>query len=271
MYFPDVKTNTLDIQLQEITLGDALAVSEIPTHLEQAAISAFLRAAIAGGCRDVLDLTVQQRMLIFGQYLSVLNSQGDAPAPDFIMTGDMRYSDFWDWESDPDCLAADYPVGQLNGENWRIRHLTGRGAEMIERLTEVSPLRERKGAHWLIGAMAYQMFKESDPPPENQTDDWLWERIKQFVQVLPESDVSALYVMREKADQDLHHYFAYTFHREGGIIILSKDQGDGKKISAARFLAGTALSRFSNDMAERYSRTDQQHNAERQHVATGSA
>lgn len=267
MFFPVLRTQGgLNIQLGEISLGASWDIAGIPAHLEQVAISAFLTAAVTDGCSDVRALTVQQRMLIFGHYLSVLHAQGTNPEPDFRMTDDTRYSDFLDDQSDPDQLAADYPAGEVNGVAWRIRHLTGYGAEMIERLSAATPLqKQEQGAHWLIAAVAYQMYKEGDPPPEKQTDDWLLERVR-YLLSLPESEAITLCALYQNAQNILHHFFTYTFDRKGGIIILSK-KVDGVQTSAARFLASTALNRYTRDLEERYRRINKQPGNPGQHVA----
>ena len=130
IYFPELRTRRLTIQLREISILDGVTISAMPTGMEQAETTALLRAALesVSDGSDPLEWTIEERTLAVCHYLAATSEEG----PDFSV-GDYHFTDYVDMEKQ---LASLDPidVGEAAGDKWRLIPLTGRHTEAIERL-----------------------------------------------------------------------------------------------------------------------------------------
>jgi hypothetical protein len=250
-HFPKLRTRRITAQLQELSIGDAITVASMPEHMAEAECTAFLSYAIkeAGGeLTNPADWTVQERALVVAHYLAAVSDDG----PDFSLGNKTHYSDYLDGESDISLALKQVPVGEVAGDQWEIRHLTGGMAEAIERLIgEIEQLKTLEPRlHWILGSMAAQLVRTKEEIPELTTDgiydEWLLERMK-ILMAFPESDFAQLMGAYQQGREKLHHLFAYDFTDEG-IVILAK-KGGAEGLSSARFPVSACLSKLALTMA----------------------
>ena len=246
IYFPPLRTRRLTVQLRELTIGDSLDLAAMPGHLEEASCTAFLRRAVdsAKGIDDPSNWTVQERLLAVCHYLAATAEDG----PDFAL-GDGRYSDYLDGASDIQTSVPLLEVGEVGGDRWHIRHLTGTMAESIERLVgEVPGVTGR--LHWLLGAMASQMVRDGESVPdasagEGAFDEFMVSRMK-VMTAYPESDFASLMALYLVGREKLHHLFKVEF-TEDGIVAMPKG-GVAANLPPARFPVRTCLSRMALEL-----------------------
>jgi hypothetical protein len=246
-FIPLLRTRRLTVQLKELSIGAAIALANIPEHLEETACTAFLNSTIASvqtGSENPSDWTVQERTLAVAHYLASILTDG----PDFSL-GAGSYSDYLDGTADISLAMNQLPVGEVGGDNWEIQHLTGARSESIERLQgEFESLSPR--LYWVIGAMAAQLVRTGEVVPDLSTDglydEWLLSRIRVFLE-FPESDFEQLMAVYGAGREKLHHLFAFTFD-DRGIAILPK-VGGTEGLPSARFPVRTTLSRMALNMA----------------------
>ena len=250
IFFPLLRTRRLTIQLQELSIGDSLALANTPSGRNESEITAFLRGAVKAvekGPHDPADWTVQERTAAVAHYLCATGGE-----PDFQL-GDGRFSDYFLGEDEKKPLG-DISAGFCGGEEWTYRALTGRMAESIERL--VGEVKFPDGSdmpphvHWNFGAMAYQMLNaDANPPtdetPDGQADEWCANRMRVLLQ-FPESAFSELSdcwaICRVKTET----LFSINYSDEG-IVCLPKE-GAEKALPPARFPARTCLSAWAQRM-----------------------
>lgn len=248
---PPLRTKRLTARLRELTIRDAIALAAVPAHLHQESASRFLRAAVAEvkGVTDPADWTVQERTLAICHYMASTLDDG----PDFALAGGVsRYSDYL-------MGGTDYPaerveLGELEGDTWSIRQLTGRLAESIERLEgELDDI--TRGAHWQAGMMAAQLIPNGDDGEgltEGELDAFLLARM-QTILGFPESAFTRLLAMYHDGADKLQHLLKLSFDDEGIIVLPADKQGDEQggelAIPPARFLAGTCITPIARRMA----------------------
>ena len=253
--FPLLRTKRLTIQLRELTIGEAITIAAMPVSHEQAECTAFLRSAVQSvdGVADPADWTVQERALAVCHYLACTSDDG----PDFSV-GKGAYSDYLD-------AARDYPLesvelGEAAGDQWSIRHLTGRMAESVERLqgelknAAGNPVPNR--LHWLLGGMACQLTRRDETIPaesqEGAFDEWLLHRMQVFA-AFPESDFARLMLMFADGREQLAHLFRLEFSETGLVAMpvrAEKEGAEGEKITLppARFPCRACLSEVAKSM-----------------------
>lgn len=242
IHFPTLRTRRLTVQLKELSIGESIAIAAMPVHLEEASCTAFLSRAIQS-CKGIEDpslWTVQERMLVVCHYLAAVADDG----PDFSL-GEGRYSDYLDGAADMTHGRID--AGEAGGDAWQIGHLTGAMAESIERLTgEVEGMSGR--LHWLLGAMAAQMVRVGETPPEpadgeGAFDEYLAARMR-VMAGFPASDFETLLMRHAQGRHNLHHLFYVDFSTDG-LVALPKGGGD---LPPARFPVRSCLTRMALEM-----------------------
>jgi hypothetical protein len=247
IYFPPLRTRRLTLQLRELSIGDSLALAAMPGHMEEASTTAFLRAAVdasKGGVDDPARWTVQERILAVCHYLSATTEDG----PDFSL-GAGRYSDYLQGEADIQTSVQAVEVGEVGGDTWHVRHLTGAMAESIERMAgEIEGLSGR--LHWLFGAMAAQLVRTGEEVPdaaagEGAFDEFLLSRVM-VLKGYPESDFAKLMTLYLEGRDKLHHFFKLEF-TEDGIVAMPKGGAAGN-LPPARFPVHTCLSRMAREL-----------------------
>ncbi|MGL5224568.1 MAG: hypothetical protein ACRC8Q_04415 [Aeromonas sp.] len=249
---PTLRTKRLTVRLRELTIRDAIALAAIPSHLQQEAASRFLRAAVieVSGVSDIADWTVQERTLAICHYMASTLDDG----PDFSLAGGVsHYSDYL-------MGGVDYPsdsieLGELQGDQWSMRQLTGRLAESIERLDGeldgVSPY-----SHWQVGVMAAQMFPNGDDGAEltdGELDAFILARM-QVMLSFPESAFVQLLSMFYRGEELLQHLLKLAVDDDGMLVMPADktdegDQGGTLAIPPARFLADSCITPLARRMA----------------------
>lgn len=248
--FPVLRTRRLTVQLRELSIGESITVANMPAHLNEAGCTAFLRSVVkdSGEFSDPLHWTVQERMMAVCHYLASVSDDG----PDFSV-GNGRFSDYLDGsDHQAPLLPETIKIGDVGGDTWHIRHLTGAMAESIERLTgEIAGITGR--LHWLLGCMAAQLVRQSesalDPAEgEGAFDQYLAERMR-VLSGYPESDFANLMHLYLVEREKLSHLFNIHF-ADDGLVALPKG-GMASGLPPARFPAYSCISRFAQQLVRK--------------------
>jgi hypothetical protein len=246
--FSPIRTKRLSVQLKELSTLASIKLCNTPDHLHELEITKFIGLAVEswgeGKVANAQDLTAQERMFIVTHYLANVSAEG----ADFSVGNIAKYSDYFVGSGTP--VWDPISVGEIDGAQWECRHLTGAATEAIESaLGYVDP--ELKGrAHWVVGALAAQMWREGEPSLSFASDRTayqgaLQDRMKVFAE-LPESELLNFVLAWKHACMQQEHYFKIDFD-DHGIVALPKG-GDGEK-PLARFRprdgAGSLSASFS--------------------------
>lgn len=248
IHFPPLRMQRLTVHLKELSIGESIAIAAMPPQFEQAECTAFLRAVIehVEGPEDPADWTVQERLFAVCHYMAAVAPDG----PDFSL-GEGHYSDYLNVSEEVSFDAAGVPVGEVCGDAWRIRHLTGRMVETVERLQ--GEMKNAAGEavppffHWTLGCMAAQLVREGETfGPEGMTageyDKALLERMNVFMHY-PESDFMALLQCFYEAREKLKHLFDIEFSHEG--IVVLPTEGAAANLPPAKFPVLSCLAPFA--------------------------
>lgn len=253
IHFPVLRTRRLMVQLRELSIGESIAIAAMPTHLQEASCTAFLRHAVVANTdvattknlNDPADWTVQERMMAVCHYLAAVSDDG----PDFSVGDHGHYSDYLDGSSDAHAPALTEPikVGEVGGDAWYVQHLTGAMAESIERLVgEINGISGR--LHWLMGGMAAQMVRKDEDAPDatdSTFDQFLIERMRVMAS-FPESDFASLLNEYMVGREKLYHLFRVEFS-DNGLVALPKG-GTASNLPSARFPVSSCLSGVARNL-----------------------
>ena len=243
-HFPLLRTRRLTVQLKELTIGDGIRIAAMPSHLEQAEMTAFLRAvtdSVTNGDHDPAEWTVQERMMAVCHYLA-----STSDSPDFDVGDSGHFSDYIDASKDCDSCVPRF-LTELGGDRWMIRPVNGRMVESIERLLgEVEGLTGRM--HWIFGVMASSLLREGEEDPKDMTDgaldEWILERMKVFL-AFPQSDFELLSVAFWEGFRKLDHFFLIDFADSGIVALPIKEGAD---LPPARFPSRACVSPLAKGM-----------------------
>jgi hypothetical protein len=245
-HFPILRTQRLTVQLRELSIGQSVNLAGIPDHTFETACTAFLRAAVESvqGVEDPLHWTVQERCFGVAHYLACVTDDD----PDFSL-GAGKFTDYL--EAETDHYVDQVEIGEIAGDHWQIRQLTGAMAESIERL--VGELDAPGRLHWLLGAMAAQLVRKNEDMPELESesayDQWLLNRMRVFG-AFPDSDFELLMGAYLAGLDSLHHLFAIHFD-DRGIVVLPRKGADGS-LPPARFPVLSCLSKTARALAGKH-------------------
>ena len=237
-YIPPLPLQTRTVQMQELTIGQALNIASMPTHLMEASTTAFLRFATEKSqVLDPLSWTVEERMMGVAHYLAA-TSDG---SPDFAI-GAGKFSDFLIPDDKPRLAMKE--AGDVAGDLWHVRPLTGQLSESIERLASSGIGGFSGAAYWTVARLACQMFRHGEAIPDvnsqaGEIDLWLSDRL-QILSGFPETDFMLLLVTYEAARSALTHLFAVSSD-DAGLIALPK----GGAGSPARFPVRSCIGKWA--------------------------
>lgn len=232
--FPPLRTKRLDLRMQELTIGDEIALCQLPDGAHEKALTEFLRRAVEVAAvpspRHVADpraWTVQERYLALVHYCISTRTDG----PDYAVTETSKLSDYLMFDQD----HIEPHTFKTSQDEWQLGPLTGAAAEAIESLQLDAALPRR--AHWTLGIMAAQLLHaDRDNPPDAALDasaysEWLRARMTEF-RAVPASSFDELFAAFRAA-----HYNAPQFFRiwvdELGVIIQPMEAGG--VVPSARF------------------------------------
>lgn len=235
IHFPPLRTGRLDVQLRELTISEAVALAATTPGRHEAGVAEMLRHVVksAGGEHSEPGRwTVQERMLVVGHYLSCVSD-----AADFEL-GSSRFSSYLDHQHDSAPQSVD--IGELCGDRWECRQLTGDQAAAMEQVC-------RSRFDWVRADMAARMHCAGDAaPPDASAEpgryaDWLSDRVKAFGH-LPESDFAELFAGYRVGLAELHHLFVLGFDDQGHVALGRDPVAD---TAPARFPVSSCLSRVA--------------------------
>ncbi|MNO72995.1 hypothetical protein D3C76_639540 [compost metagenome] len=244
IHFPALRAKRFTAHLKELSMMDAITLASMPDHLGEESTTFFLRAAVAeaSGIADPAQWTVQERTLAVCHYMASTFDDG----PDFSLGGNgSRYSDYLVGEKDYG--VAEIDIGEIEGDKWVVRHLSGVMAGAIERLQGELP-GVSGSTHWQIGLMAAQMVPNGeggDPSKEGEYDAFLLERM-QVIAHFPESVFARLLVGYERASLELEHLFRIGFD-DAGLLVLPRE-GCVAELPPARFPASSCITSLARHL-----------------------
>lgn len=246
--FPTIRTSRLTVKLHELSLLKSIELANIPEDRIEQACTHLLMATtkLSVNCPPVKDWTAQERIFVLCNYLSTVFDD-----PDFAIGDQAHFFDYLGVAGDVDFVADPVVVGEVGGDKWMIRHLTGTMAEAIERrLGDIYDIHGR--SHWLLGCMAAQLYRDGEEPSstdnEGDFDDVLVERAKVFANY-PDSDFQELLLAFYRGREKLKHIFDLDIDHKG-IVVLPKEGAEGD-LPPARFRAHLGLSAVAAEMAEK--------------------
>lgn len=253
LVFTPLRTRRLNVQLRELSLGEAIHLCRLRPDLHEAGTTALLQRIIepdpkprVGQVTDVLAWTVQERAMAVAHYLTHL-TEGE---PDFPV-GDGRFSDYL--REGADHAPASIPVGQFFGDEWHCQPLIGYHTEAIERLMAAGKL-EFSRRDWWFGAMAAQLYREGEPlvdPAEIMPaayDAQLEDRYRALLQ-MPERECLRLLLAFLDATGQLNHLFRLEFQDDGVVFAPAASQAEEVPgLPPARFLFVSAVDAVTQDV-----------------------
>lgn len=195
MFIQPFITKRINAQMQELTIQGAIALCEIPPHLNELGISRALEKIINQTNLPLKEWTVQERVLAIAHYLTA-QEQGD-----FYITEQSKLSDFY--------LDQDYQETPYYFDDLEIVPLTAKYAESIERAIISMNIQNA----WTIGAMAATIRQKGDKW-QGSADEFIHENIQRILN-LPESEFLEL----------LNHFQAAQEHLKHGVEILYTNDG----------------------------------------------
>ncbi len=215
MILAPVRTKHLQIDLKEMSIGNAVDICSFPPELHEAGTTLALNAI----CKTEIDcraLTVQERALIIAMYHSQLNSLGIN-----FKIGQYQLFDYLTYET---YEKDEFSIGSYYGDEWFISPLIGYESESIERLVSQGRLRNTRLSWWL-GAMAAMLVRKNkvigkelkpDYSKMNDTeiDDHIYNRAIAFNEFEETAFVNMLSIFLDSVSR-LNHLFKLSFQDYG--------------------------------------------------------
>lgn len=224
--FSPLRTRRLAVQLQELSIGDEIALCHLPEHAHEKSLTDLLERAV-----EVADApterhiasprawSVGERLLVLAHYC--LHTREDGP--DYAVTTTSHLSDYLDMSSDTQASPVTFEAA---GDRWELCPLIGAALEVLEGLQGQMGLEGR--AFWIIGAMAAQMLRKDEEVPDPVADfagyaEWLQRRIVTW-KAMPGSAFDLLFKHYVDAMQSGGQFFRIWFD-DKGVIVLPKEAG----------------------------------------------
>lgn len=236
LYFPPLRTRRLDVTLRELTMAEAIELTHINPDTHEAATAALLVRIVKearGAHADPRRWTLQERAVVVAHYFGVTLDE-----PNFEVGGG-HYHDYLD-------AAADYPGDESEpfeacGKIWRVRHVLGAEAEMLEALSA-------SRRHWIVGDMAMRLMRDDTDTRPDATDEpgrygeWLQQRMHEL-NGLPETEFAQLYAACHQHVQQLRHLFDLGCDKHGYTVLPRTEAGaGGVALAPTRFPVAACLS-----------------------------
>lgn len=219
--FQPFRTNRHKSDMRELPIIDAIRISGISAAENERSITELLKSCLDSG-DDTLTWTVQERYYALLHYL--------LHTTDGLLDSGTSFAEYLQLDK-PHKEADSKIIGEVSGDTWRIRHLTGLMAESIERVRPEYKAVDGR-LYWQAGMMAAQLYNQNDNaemPSELEIDKWLHDRIK-ILMHYPESDWYQMLDILETGQESLSHYIKLTTD-DTGIIALGADSA----LNPARF------------------------------------
>lgn len=229
-HIPPLKTRHLQIDLQELTLGQSIKLAGIPAHRYERGQTELLKmiCTVRHGEPDPSLWTVHERIFAVSHYMAAVLEDG----PDFSLGESATYTSYLD--AAMECDATEREIGDIGGDVWTVRVLRGYQIEAIEALLGELDIPPR--LHYLIGGMAAQLVrKDEEPAPEYHSSDyekWLLKRMAILIDY-PASDCEALMGAYLTAVDTLQSYFRIAFSADG--VVVNPNEGADGSLPPARF------------------------------------
>jgi hypothetical protein len=221
------KTSRLTVRLKEMSIGSAMALLNREKGFIERDKSLFIEKVTesliwhqTGEVATPQQLTVQERIFIEGQYLSMVGEH-----PNFAI-GHLKYADFFTGQQHE---ADTVNLGHCAGDDWAMCQITGDMAEGVEAEIVMGAARPIERFTWILGFMAASLYrpdKEQPPTEHSYTQnpkaygEWLEARMQVF-EGLPESTFLELFAAFIEGLDQLAHLFNIGFD-DHGIVFLSK-------------------------------------------------
>ena len=244
--YPPLRTPRLDVQLRELTIGEALQLAAVPPNKHERAMSALLRLAMvrAGGeHQDPARWTVQERMLVMAHYISCVSETG----ANFEL-GNGRFLDFLDPMADTGPEEID--AGAACGDTWRIRQVYGAEAEAIEAICG-------SRFDWTVADMAARLRVQDDEEPKapdavkepHRYGEWLQAQVG-VIKAMPESEFAELFALYRAGLAGLNHLFRLEFDGDGHIVLPKHGKEGGPDLEPARFPADACITEIARILGQ---------------------
>ena len=224
--FRPLRTRRLDVQLQELSIGDEIALCHLPELAHEQTLTAFLERAVEAASTPTSHhvaspraWSVGERLLVLAHYCTHTREDG----PDYAVTDVSALSDYLAIEKD---APQAVPSFEALGDRWEVRPLIGAAVEVLETLAPAQDeLRGRE--FWIIGAMSAQLAREGEVTPDPVAEfaeyaEWLERRIV-TMSALPGSGFDVLFAQYAKIVQNAQ--FFNIWFDEQGVIVLPKEAG----------------------------------------------
>jgi hypothetical protein len=246
--FSPLRTRRLDVQLHELSIGDEIALCQVPENAHEKSMTEFLTRAVELARtpteRHIANpraWSVSERLMVLAQYCIHVRDDG----PDYAVTQVSRLSDYLDASKDAPHQIATF---EALDDRWELRPLSGAAVEALEAMQHQIDLKGR--LFWIIGAMAAQLLRVGEVIPDPLADfpaycDWLEKRVE-IVRALPSSSFETLYAQFFNAMQEGVQFFRIWFDKEG-VIVLPREAG--AITPPARFLVHACLGTLALSLA----------------------
>lgn len=245
IHFPPLRTSRLDVQLQELTIAQAVDLAAVPPDKHEAAITGLLRHAVQearGEHTDPARWTVQERILAVAHYTAATAEEGGN-----FHVGAGRLLDYLDAQADTVQAQAD--GGTALGHRWEVRQLIGAEAEAMEGICA-------SRLDWVTADMAARLRDlddEADGKAPSAADapgpyaDWLAQRADKMRR-LPESDFADLFRAYRTGRDALHHIFRLEHDEQGHIVMPMKQEVGGQLLAPARFPVSACITELARQL-----------------------
>lgn len=244
---PNFKTDRLDVELKEITIGAIIELASIPILKNERGLTVFLNNVVKNANRPVVDWTVNERYACFIHYM--IATVGDSSDESGIRFSDyltgipsmLEHDDFGN-EIRPTFETVEMlEGGEEKVHKYQIQRLTTEYLEAIEELVQGGAVRGHEGAAaYELAAIAAQVIEEG---ATDQAENGL------IIQELVHARINAVLECTESEYEELRNnwlrgnapdnpYVNIAWGRDGVVCVCanpSKGETEAGEIPVARF------------------------------------